>query len=604
MALVLIVTPIFFPTAPVTEPGAVTAADSAAMAMSGAAGVTDDFGPPPVVPQATGTDGITDGAVLTEVPLDSAAVAPVRARIDTTAVSTPLAIYRVSSLGASLVSAEMVTYRAFVDDGRPEDADVELAQPGDRLLAWRMVFPGGDTVSTHRTPFTMTRSDEPDATRLRYEAMVGARRVAVTYSFLPDSYRVNVGVTVTGPNSDGYLLVDLPPGFQSSEADTTEDRNHLAYAYKQENRSADLVKFSKLDPGERLIKQGPFTWVVAKSKYFLLGVLSPPNEPGFVELDVVGGPRTGKQASRAQGHIVTNLRNGAAAFEIYAGPQEFRRMVAMGREFESSNPYGGFLQKVIQPFATIVMKVLLWMKERVGLSYGWVLVIFGVAVRLILWPINQRAMRTSLRMQQLQPEIQAVQAKHKGDPQKTQAEIMKVYAEYGLSPFSSLTGCLPMLIPMPVFFALFFVFQNTIEFRGVPFLWLPDISLPDPLYLLPILVAATAFLVSWIGLQSAPDNQQARIMTYLIPGIMLVFFINFASGLNLYYAVQNIASIPQQWLIAQERKRGVKNPLVKVSQASPAAAGTLAAVADTERREKGPKRPKGAGRGANPRRQG
>jgi YidC/Oxa1 family membrane protein insertase len=99
------------------------------------------------------------------------------------------------------------------------------------------------------------------------------------------------------------------------------------------------------------------------------------------------------------------------------------------------------------------------------------------------------------------------------------------------------------------------VFQNTIEFRGVPFLWLPDISLKDPFYILPIVVALTAFLVSWIGLRSTPDNPQARLMTFLLPAIMLVFFINFASGLNLYYAVQNIASLPQQWLIAKERAK-------------------------------------------------
>ena len=295
--------------------------------------------------------------------------------------------------------------------------------------------------------------------------------------------------------------------------------------------------------------------MVAKNKYFLLGLLAPDNQPGFVELDVTGGPRLAKQATRAQGHVVANLRNGAAAFEAYVGPQEFRRMVAMGREFESANPYGGFLQKIIQPFATLVIKTLLWMKERAGLSYGWVLIIFGVAVRIVLWPINQRAMRTSLQMQQIQPQIQAAQAKYKGDPQKTQQEIMKVYAEHGLNPLSSLTGCLPMFIPLPVFFALFFVFQNTIEFRGVPFLWLPDISLKDPFYILPIVVAATAFLVSWIGLRSTPDNPQARLMTFLIPGMMLIFFVNFASGLNLYYAVQNIASLPQQWLIARERSK-------------------------------------------------
>lgn len=585
MAAVLVITPILFPTAtPVATDGTISA-DSAAAAMSGAAAVSEGMEPMVAPPQATDITGLTENAAITAMP---AATLSSALDIDTTAVVTPLATYRVTSRGAALISAQMASYSALNPSGRDTDELVELANQNEALLAWRMVFPGGDTVSLSRTVFQMTSTEQNGQRQLRYTAQVAQRAIGITYSFLPDSYRVNISATATGPQSDGYLLVDLPPTFRSSEADSSEDRTHLAYAFKPENRSADLIKFSSLDPGERELKQGPFTWVVAKNKYFLLGVLAPENAPGFVELDVTGGARVGKQATRAAGHVVADLRNGAAALEVYAGPQEFRRMVAMGREFESSNPYGGFLQKIIQPFATIVMKVLLWMKDKGGLSYGWVLIIFGVAVRIVLWPVNQRAMRTSLQMQQIQPDIQAVQAKHKGDPQKTQQEIMKVYSEHGLSPLSSLTGCLPMFIPLPVFFALFFVFQNTIEFRGVPFLWLPDISLKDPLYILPSIVAATAFLVSWIGLRSTPDNPQAKIMTFLIPGMMLIFFVNFASGLNLYYAVQNIASLPQQWLIAKERAKMKKTPRVQ----SPPGGVVASSTKQSKGRDGGGKTPK------------
>lgn len=585
MAIVLVITPILFPTAPTTPVGS-GAADSAALAasgaaMSGAAELQEEAGPAGAPAQATATPGPAGAGVAVMTAADSTAM-PAPVRLDTSVVETPLATYRVSSLGAALVSAEMRAYQALAAGGRRTDAPVEFARAGEALLAYRLVFPGGDTVNLARVPFTASESEVDGRTRLRYVAQVAQREIAITYSIRPDSYRFDVSATATGPNSDGYLLVSLPPGFRSSEADSTEDATHLAYAFKPEGRGADRIDFGKLDPGERFLKQGPFTWAVAKNKYFLLGVLAPEAQPGFVELDVTGGARTGKQATRATAHVVMNLRNGATAFEVYAGPQEFRRMVAMGREFEAANPYGGFMQGIIQPFATLVIKTLLWMKERVGLSYGWVLVLFGVAVRIILWPVNQRAMKTSLQMQQIQPEIQAVQAKFKGDPQKMQAEVMKVYADYGLSPFSSLTGCLPMFIPLPVFFALFFVFQNTIEFRGVPFLWLPDISLKDPYYILPIVVAITAFLVSWIGLRSTPDNPQARLMTFLMPAIMLVFFINFASGLNLYYAVQNIASLPQQWLIARER-----------SKLKPRVSGAAVAVAPKPGgppKDRGPKR--------------
>jgi hypothetical protein len=111
--------------------------------------------------------------------------------------------------------------------------------------------------------------------------------------------------------------------------------------------------------------------------------------------------------------------------------------------------------------------------------------------------------------------------------------------------------------------ALFFVFQNTIEFRGVPFLWLPDISIKDPIYVLPVLVAITAMGLSWIGMKGMKANEQQKIMMYMMPAMMLLFFFNMASGLNLYYLVQNLASLPQQWLIAHERVKASGTPLVR-----------------------------------------
>ena len=281
-------------------------------------------------------------------------------------------------------------------------------------------------------------------------------------------------------------------------------------------------------------------------------------------------------ATNASATVIRPLGPDAGfTFELYTGPQEWRRLIALGRDLQNANPYGGFMQTVVQPFATIVMRILLWMRETLKLGYGWVLVIFGVVVRLILWPLNQSAMRTSIKMQRLQPELAEVQKKYKNNPEKQQAEMMRIYREHDMSPFSMFSGCLPMLLPMPVLFALFFVFQNTIEFRGVSFLWLPDISQKDPYYILPLLMGASMFLLSWIGLRGAPPNPQAKMMAYVFPPMMTVFFLNFAAGLNLYYAVQNIAALPQQWLIARERAKVTPPP--KASPPKPAAAKVAAA---------------------------
>ena len=550
MAAVLILTPILFPS-PVPAPGSKTAVtdstsstpvDTASAAATAAAATT-----------ASGASALPDSVI--------AASQPVVMPVDTAVVTTTQAIFRTTNRGAALIGVEMPQYLALSNKGRTKGGPVELAKTGDRLLSFRLVSPG-DTVALNAQTFTSTRTEENGRAMVRYDATVGARAITIAYSFLPDSYRVNVSATVQGAPENSFLLIDMPPGFRSSESDTTEDQSHLAYAFKPDQQNANGVTFASLDPGERRIEAGPINWAVAKNKYFLMGVLAPQGVPGFTEVNFTGGVRVAKAATRSEATIVASLKSGAVAFEVYAGPQEYERLEAIGRSFETSNPYGGWLQGVVQPFATMVIRLLLWMKSTLGLSYGWILVVFGVAVRLILWPLNQKAMRSSMQMQRIQPYLAEIQTKYKGDPTKLQAEMMRVYKEHGMSPFSSLSGCVPMLIPLPVFFALFFVFQNTIEFRGVSFLWFPDISLKDPLYVLPVLVAITAMGLSYIGMRGMKANEQQKMMMYLMPAMMMVIFFNMASGLNLYYFVQNLASLPQQWLISRERTK-VQPPVVR-----------------------------------------
>ena len=550
MAAVLILTPILFPS-PVPAPGSKTAVtdstsstpvDTASAAATAAAATT-----------ASGASALPDSVI--------AASQPVVMPVDTAVVTTTQAIFRTTNRGAALIGVEMPQYLALSNKGRTKGGPVELAKTGDRLLSFRLVSPG-DTVALNAQTFTSTRTEENGRAMVRYDATVGARAITIAYSFLPDSYRVNVSATVQGAPENSFLLIDMPPGFRSSESDTTEDQSHLAYAFKPDQQNAKGVTFASLDPGERRIEVGPINWAVAKNKYFLMGVLAPQGVPGFAEVNFTGGVRVAKAATRSEATIVASLKSGAVAFEVYAGPQEYERLEAIGRSFETSNPYGGWFQGVVQPFATMVIRLLLWMKSTLGLSYGWILVVFGVAVRLILWPLNQKAMRSSMQMQRIQPYLAEIQTKYKGDPTKLQAEMMRVYKEHGMSPFSSLSGCVPMLIPLPVFFALFFVFQNTIEFRGVSFLWFPDISLKDPLYVLPVLVAITAMGLSYIGMRGMKANEQQKMMMYLMPAMMMVIFFNMASGLNLYYFVQNLASLPQQWLISRERTK-VQPPVVR-----------------------------------------
>jgi len=148
--------------------------------------------------------------------------------------------------------------------------------------------------------------------------------------------------------------------------------------------------------------------------------------------------------------------------------------------------------------------------------------------------------------------LKKTQERHKNDPERLQREMLRLYKEHNVNPVG---GCLPMLLPMPVLFALFFVFANTIEFRGVAFLWLPDLSRADPYYIIPIIMGLSMFVLSKVGQMGVPPNPQAKTMLYFMPVFMTLLLLRFASGLNLYYAVSNIFSIPQQYLIARRRLR-------------------------------------------------
>jgi YidC/Oxa1 family membrane protein insertase len=382
--------------------------------------------------------------------------------------------------------------------------------------------------------------------------------VSITYTVPTDttaSYVIRVEGHVEGIQGQAYLITELPRSLQPTEADTVGDHRTLAYSFKSQRDHARSVLFSGLDPGEKTLEAGPLNWVAVKNKYFVLGILAPANGTPFSEVTLTGGPRTSKIATTASASVVQAIRNNSFSFDIYAGPQESQRLIRMGRDFDHVNPYGWrFLQSVVHPIASKVIQALLWMHNRLRLSYGWVLVILGILVRLALWPLNQTTMRSSLKMQELQPKLAAAQKKYK-DPVQQREAIMKVYHDAGVSPFAGLTGCLPALLPMPILFALFFVFQNTIEFRGVPFMWLHDISVKDPYYVLPLLMGASMYVLSWIGMRNAPPNPQAKMMGYMFPVMMTVVLLNMASGLNLYYTAQNIAALPQQWLLARERAK-------------------------------------------------
>ncbi|MDQ2930389.1 MAG: membrane protein insertase YidC [Gemmatimonadota bacterium] len=546
-AIVIVVSQKLFPAPPVPVK---LAADSTTLVT-----VKDST---PAALGARGLDSIAArSGVTTSTPSVTSKMEIAEASSDTLSVTTPKATYYFTPLGAAPLDVVLNDYRVMP---KASNKNVRLGRPHVPLLSYA-VLKGRDTLELDKVKFDVDTTGRSATPGIAFTAVVEGARVSIAYAFNGEGYLANVHGSVKGVDSTSMLLIRMHKGLPFVEADSSDDLRSLAYVAKPLHEDAHSIAFAKLDSLAPSVERDSLAWVASKNKYFLLAIIATPPGKPFGAAVFTRGPHEPKAVSSADALILQPLtQSGEFAFDMYSGPQEWRRLHQMGRNLEHVNPYGSFLRPIVQPFATIVMQVVLWIHDRLKINYGWVLIIFGITIRLLLWPLNQGAMRNSLKLQRIQPQLQEIQKKYKSNPEKLQSEMSKLYRDHGMSPFTPLAGCLPMLIPMPVLFALYFVFQNTIEFRGVSFLWLPDLSQRDPLFVLPAVMGISMYVLSWISLRSAPPNPQAKTMAYVFPVMMVVFFWRLAAGLNLYYAVQNLATLPQQWLIARERAKLADTP--------------------------------------------
>jgi len=497
------------------------------------------------------------------LPEPAAAEAPEEQRV---VVEGPLYRFEFSSHGARLLSAELAQFPSLRHEGVvdlvPEGAVDYL---GQRLLV------GTDTVDLRSAPFRaepeggvrLSEGGGPSTLRFVYEHPTSPLRFEVTYSFNPDSYVVGVAGSLAGLER-AALLTSLGDGLAFAEADSADEARMMAYVY---NHLRDGIDSEAVSGAESTIVPGPLVWAAFRSKFFVIAMLAGASDELTSDADYLGGLIVRESVIPDRMHVTaaqTVGNDGRFEYRLLLGPQDYARLSALGQGMEEVNPYGWrFFRPIIRPFVSIIMAVLVFLHTNLNIGYGWVLIVFGVAMRIVLWPLNHKAMKAQLRNMSVQPLVAEIQKKHKDNPEKLQKEMMRLYKEHGFNP---LAGCIPMLLPWPVLIALFFVFQNTIELRGVPFLWLPDLSAKDPLYLLPILLAVSMWGMQWVSLRSLDQaNPQMKMMLWLMPGMMLFIFMNLASGLNLYYATANIATIPQQIWIAKERKKMKGKPPPKLS---------------------------------------
>ena len=349
-------------------------------------------------------------------------------------------------------------------------------------------------------------------------------------------------------------------GLRPSEEKEDEDIAYGSGIISQAGETEDIQAKDSEKNIAREVFKGQTDWVAIRTKYFMSAIIA--KDPGkyatLSEHNESFGNR--KHTPLYSASIGYPLNVSTISSSIYLGPLDVDYLSQTDVSLDASMNWGF---APIRPISKGVLWVLKFMHNKLNLNYGLVLLLFAVLVRLITGPLTKKSYESSQNMQKIQPEIKKIQVKYKGDPQRLNKETMALYKIHKVNP---LGGCLPIMLQMPLLWALFMVFRTTIEFRGAPFmLWISDLSKPDvvltlpfsiPIYgdgvaILPLVMGATLLLT--MRMSSATMDKSQKPVMYFMNGFFILLFNTFPSGLNLYYTAYNMLSFFQQ--------RSIKNKL-------------------------------------------
>ena len=289
-----------------------------------------------------------------------------------------------------------------------------------------------------------------------------------------------------------------------------------------------------------------------RTKYF--GIFLIPQKTDFVEIEKYGS------SERPGVDILTSQEINFKKTVLFFGPLEYDQIASLGVGLEDKILGWQWLSSI----SWVIYTIMVFLYGLIP-NYGLVVILFAVLIKAITYPLMAKQLRSTKKMQKIQPELNKIKLKYKHDPALQQKKMSALFQESGVNP---LAGCLPMLVQFPVLIAVFMVFRNTIEFRGEPFfLWITDLASPDtlfvvgsiPINVLPFLMSLSMFYTmqaSTAAMSSGGDSAQEatqKMMKYMFPGMMFFLFYGFPSGLNLYYLCFNLIQIVQQKMINKER---------------------------------------------------
>lgn len=347
----------------------------------------------------------------------------------------------------------------------------------------------------------------------------GGISITKRLTFHNNDYRVDVSIDTA--NTPDYMI---PVGTEFGIFDMEGGQStHAGPIYLIESK---LEKFTEKDDNK--YQTGNIRWIAQEDKYFTAAIM--PQTP-------IIGVNFWKESDKPE--IGFKLASGKQNLVLYAGPKEYDRLKNLDMGLESIIDFGWF---------SIVAQPLFWalkyLYKFIG-NYGWTIIIMTIIIRIPFIPLLQKSQQSMKKMQKIQPMMAELKEQHKKDPQKQQKEIMLLYKKHKVNP---LGGCLPMLLQIPVFIALYNVLLQTIELRGAPFMfWITDLSVKDPFYVLPIVMGAS-MVVQQKMTPTTADPMQAKIMMFL-PVVFTVMFLNFPSGLVIYWLVNNLLAIGQQYFV-------------------------------------------------------
>ena len=288
---------------------------------------------------------------------------------------------------------------------------------------------------------------------------------------------------------------------------------------------------------------GPPRWLGLDQQFFV-SALMPQSAEGscfFAKLPTAGESLAGLR--------IPVDRAARATFQLYAGPKQVDLLRAYDRDLETAVDYGP-----VSNYFAFFARILLWVMQKFySLVHNWgaAIVLLTLLVKALLYPLTVKSMMSMQQMKKLQPKVDALKAKFGDDKEKMNQEVMKLYQEHKVNP---LGGCLPLLLQMPVWLALYATLQTSVELYRQPFLWVKDLTAFDPLYILPVTMGASSFIMQKLSPQPA-DNAQAKMLLYFMPAFFTFIMLKLPAGLTLYILVNNLLSIAQQqWIIRKDRK--------------------------------------------------